>query len=56
VKGLHRRSSSHRRPQDDEEAVPEVYPVDDVAGWTRVTSSFVGHRNICKYQRTVITP
>jgi hypothetical protein len=46
--GLRQRSFSHQRPQDDEEAMPEVYPVDDVVGWTCVTSSFVGHRDICK--------
>jgi hypothetical protein len=34
---------------------PEVLVLDDVARWTHVTSSFVGHRNICKSQRTVIT-
>jgi hypothetical protein len=56
VKGSRRRPSSHRRPQDDEEAMPEVYPVDDVIGWTHVMSSFVGHKNICKFQRTVMTP
>jgi hypothetical protein len=44
----------YRRPRDDEEVVPEVYPVDDVAGWTHVMSSFMGHRNIYKSQRTII--
>jgi hypothetical protein len=56
VKGSRWRSSSHRRPQDDEEAMPEVYPMDDVAGRTCVASSFVRHENICKSQRTVMTP
>jgi hypothetical protein len=55
AKGSQRRTSSRRRPQDDEEAVPGVYPVDDVAGWTRVASSFVRHGYICKSQRTVMT-
>jgi hypothetical protein len=35
--------------------VPEVLSADDVARWTRVTSPFMGHRNICKSQRTVMT-
>jgi hypothetical protein len=33
----------------------EVLVLDDVAPWTHVASSFMGHRNICKSQRTVIT-
>jgi hypothetical protein len=41
---------------DDEEVAPEVYPIDDVAGWTCVTSSFAEHENICKSQRTVMPP
>jgi hypothetical protein len=56
VMGSRRRSPSHRRLQDDEEAVLEVYPVDDVAGWTHTTSSFVEHGNICKSQRILMTP
>jgi hypothetical protein len=35
--------------------VPEVLVFDDVVRWTRVTSSFVEHRNICKSQMTVMT-
>jgi hypothetical protein len=35
-------------PQDDEEVVSEVHLVGDVAGWTCIASSFVGHKNICK--------
>jgi hypothetical protein len=35
--------------------VPEVLSADDAARWTRVTSPFMGHRNICKSQRTVMT-
>jgi hypothetical protein len=37
-------------------SVPEVLVLDDVARRTRVTPSFVRHRNICKSQRTVMTP
>jgi hypothetical protein len=33
----------------------EVLISGDVAQWTHVTSSFVGHRNIYKSQRTVMT-
>jgi hypothetical protein len=29
---------------------------DDVVGWTHVMSRFVEHKNICKPQRTVMTP
>jgi hypothetical protein len=36
--------------------VPEALVFDDMAWWTRVASSFVGHENICKSQRTVMTP
>jgi hypothetical protein len=36
-------------------AVPEVLVFDDAARWIRVTSPFMGHRNICKSQSTVIT-
>jgi hypothetical protein len=32
AKGLRRRSSPHRGPQDDEGVASEVYPVGDVAG------------------------
>jgi hypothetical protein len=55
------RSSPCRRHQCGEEAeaeiidVPEVLSADDVTRWTRVTSSFVGHRNICKSQMIVMT-
>jgi hypothetical protein len=56
VKGSRRWSPRTEWPQGDEEAMPEVYSIDDVAGWTRVASSFVGHRNICISQRTVMTP
>jgi hypothetical protein len=31
-----------------------VYPVDDVVGWTRIASSFAGHENICKSQKTIM--
>jgi hypothetical protein len=34
----------------------EVRSTDDVVGWTRVMSRFVGYENICKHQMTVITP
>jgi hypothetical protein len=51
-----RRSSFHQRPEDGEGARSEVYQMDDMAGWTHVTSLFVGHKNICKSQRTVMTP
>jgi hypothetical protein len=33
----------------------EVQVFGDMAWWTRVASLFVGHRNICKSQRTVMT-
>jgi hypothetical protein len=36
--------------------VPEVLVFDDMAWWTRVASSFVGHENIYKSQRTVMAP
>jgi hypothetical protein len=36
-------------------SVPKVLSADDVARWTRVVPSFVGHENICKPQRTVMT-
>jgi hypothetical protein len=35
--------------------VPEVLMFNDVVRWTRVTSLFVGHKNICKYQKTIMT-
>jgi hypothetical protein len=35
--------------------VLEVFTFDDVARWARVASSFVGHENICKSQRVVMT-
>jgi hypothetical protein len=34
---------------------PEVLMLDDVIWWTRVASSFMEHRNICKSQRAVMT-
>jgi hypothetical protein len=46
AKGSRWRSSSCRRAQDDEGVMLEVNPADDVAGWTLIASSFVGHRNI----------
>jgi hypothetical protein len=52
---LRQRSSLHQSLEDGEGAESEVYLIDDVAGWTHVTSWFVGHKNICKYQRTVMT-
>jgi hypothetical protein len=51
-----RRSSLHQRPEDGEGNRSKVYEMDDVAGRTCVTSLFMGHRNICKCQRTVMTP
>jgi hypothetical protein len=33
----------------------EVLVLDHVAWWTHVTPSFMGHGNICKSQRTVMT-
>jgi hypothetical protein len=30
--------------------------MDDMAGWTCVTSLFMGHENMCKPQMTVMTP
>jgi hypothetical protein len=36
--------------------VPEVPPVGYMGGWTLVAFSFVGHINICKSQRSVMTP
>jgi hypothetical protein len=35
--------------------VSKVLVLDDVARWTCVTSSFVGHENICKSQKIVMT-
>jgi hypothetical protein len=37
-------------------SAPEVSVSTIAAQWTRVTSPLVGHRNICKLQRTVMTP
>jgi hypothetical protein len=51
----HRRSSLHQSPEDGEGARSEVYQMDDVVGWIHATSLFVGHGNICKSQKTVIT-
>jgi hypothetical protein len=36
-------------------SAPEVLVLDDLAWWTHVAPSFVGHENICKYQRIVLT-
>jgi hypothetical protein len=36
--------------------VLEVLPVNDVASWTRVIFSLVGHISSCKSQRTIMTP
>jgi hypothetical protein len=54
---------SHRRPPFHTEgrrmakgARTEVRWIDDVAGWTRVMSKFVEHRNNCKPQRIVMIP
>jgi hypothetical protein len=54
---------SHRRPPFRTEgrrmakgARTEVRWIDDVAGWTRVMSKFVEHRNNCKPQRIVMIP
>jgi hypothetical protein len=55
VEVLRRRSSLQQRLEDGEVARSEVYKMDDVAGWTRVASLFVGHGNIYKSQRTVVT-
>jgi hypothetical protein len=52
----HWMSSLHQMPKDGEGARSEVYQLDDVAGWTRSASLFVRHENICKPQRTVMTP
>jgi hypothetical protein len=49
-------SSLHRRLEDGEGTQLKVYLIDDVTGWTRVTSWFMGHRNTSKSQRTVMTP
>jgi hypothetical protein len=51
----HQRSSLHQRPKDGKGTRSEVYQMDDVAGWTRVTYLFMGHGNICKSQRTIMT-
>jgi hypothetical protein len=51
-----RRSSLHQRLEDGEGVESEVYQIDDMAGWTHIASLFVGHKNICKSQKTVITP
>jgi hypothetical protein len=56
MKVPHRRSSLHQRLEDDKGAESEVYLIDDVAGWTRITSWFTGHENIYKSQRTVMAP
>jgi hypothetical protein len=37
-------------------SAPEVPVSSVVAQWTHVMSLLVGHKNICKSQRTVITP
>jgi hypothetical protein len=50
------RSSLHQRPEDGEGARSEVHQMDDVAGWTCIVSLFMGHKNICKSQTTVMTP
>jgi hypothetical protein len=51
-----RGSSLHQRPEEGEGVRSEVDQMDDMAGWTRVTSLFAGRRNICKSQMTVMTP
>jgi hypothetical protein len=50
------RSSLHQRQEDSEGTRSEVYQMDDVAGWTCVVSLYVRHKNICKSQRTVMSP
>jgi hypothetical protein len=50
-----RRLSLHQRPEDGEGTRSEVYQMDDVAGWTCVMFLFMGHGNICKSQRIVMT-
>jgi hypothetical protein len=49
------RSSLRQRPEDGEGARSEVYQMNDVTGWTCVTSLFAGHKNICRSQRNVMT-
>jgi hypothetical protein len=36
-------------------SAPEVLIYGNVAQWTCVAPSFMGHKNICKSQRTVMT-
>jgi hypothetical protein len=61
--GLKATEVSHRRspfPIEGQRtakgARTEVRGTDDMAEWTRVLSRFVGHRNICKPQMTIMTP
>jgi hypothetical protein len=37
-------------------SVPEIFLAGDTTRWTCITFLFVGHENICKSQRTVMTP
>jgi hypothetical protein len=50
------RSSLHQRSKDGERTRSKVYQMDDMAEWTHVASLFMRHENICKPQRTIMTP